>query len=216
MTTEIHINQTKLFMEHFPYRYPLPVYIYKNDTYPNQPDRIIKLILFLACARTNKIFRESVDINQQYKIIIKIERSCYNHTIRKVREDNLPCSWDSEHFQTMYNAICTEKANNLNEQSLIGSSYLVENIINGTINPSSVGSMSPHQMSPHSEDQYLIDMKNRRLEIKIDNQRYTTMHKCPKCYAKKATFYEKQTRSADEGKSVFYECLECSFEWKES
>ena len=210
------INQHKFFLEEFPHHHPLPVYIYETDTYSSQPVRINKLLLFLACARNNKNFRENIPIDQQQSIIVKLERSCYNQTIHEVREDNLPCSWEYQHFTTTYNTICTEKANNLDECSLIQSSYLVESLVDGTVDPSNVGSMTSYEMSKKIDDQELIEKKNKRLESNLENKKFTTLVSCPKCHKKKATFYEKQTRSGDEGKSVFYTCLECGKKWKES
>ena len=35
------------------------------------------------------------------------------------------------------------------------------------------------------------------------------LYECPNCGARKCTFYEQQTRGADEPMTVFVDCLEC-------
>lgn len=39
---------------------------------------------------------------------------------------------------------------------------------------------------------------------------------CPKCAHPRASFYTMQLRSADEGATVFYECLSCGFKWRQN
>lgn len=39
--------------------------------------------------------------------------------------------------------------------------------------------------------------------------------KCENCGKDTVTFFEVQTRSADEGASVFYSCTNCSIRWKQ-
>ncbi|CAO2826744.1 uncharacterized protein LOC130800357 [Amaranthus tricolor] len=45
----------------------------------------------------------------------------------------------------------------------------------------------------------------------------TTEAPCPKCHHGKASFYQMQTRSADEPMTIFYTCLNesCGHKWKE-
>jgi len=38
---------------------------------------------------------------------------------------------------------------------------------------------------------------------------------CDKCGNKRAYFMELQTRSADEPMTIFYQCTECGYRWKE-
>ena len=38
---------------------------------------------------------------------------------------------------------------------------------------------------------------------------------CSKCRSKKTTFYEMQTRSADEPMTLFIQCLSCGSRWKQ-
>ena len=39
---------------------------------------------------------------------------------------------------------------------------------------------------------------------------------CPKCSHPRASFYTMQLRSADEGATVFYECLSCGYKWRQN
>ncbi len=39
---------------------------------------------------------------------------------------------------------------------------------------------------------------------------------CPKCGAKEMSFYTRQLRSADEGQTIFIECMACSYKRQEN
>jgi len=45
-------------------------------------------------------------------------------------------------------------------------------------------------------------------------QAATDMYTCKKCRSKKCTYYEMQTRSADEPATVFVTCLDCGKRWR--
>ena len=39
---------------------------------------------------------------------------------------------------------------------------------------------------------------------------------CSKCDSNEAFFFQMQTRSADEGSTIFYKCVKCGHNWKEN
>jgi transcription elongation factor S-II len=53
-------------------------------------------------------------------------------------------------------------------------------------------------------------MKNNR-----NIQANTDMFTCKKCHNNECTYYEMQTRSADESATIFVTCLKCGKNWKE-
>lgn len=218
-------NQYEIFIDAFPYCIPLPIYLYRHKVYLDQPYRLNKILLFLGCARNNQKFRDTLELSNQYYIAVTIERSCYNQSIKKVEENNVPCHWNSPDFVTTYDIFCTEKANNLNPTSLVDSGHLIECIIDGTIDPNDVGQLTSLQMAPKANDIELIRQKNERLEKEPDIDKFTTLYACPNpgCKdtetghrTKKATIKMKTTRSLDEGKSMFLKCVTCKREWKQS
>ena len=62
----------------------------------------------------------------------------------------------------------------------------------------------------------LIERKIKRDESKYSNrlEASTDMFTCSKCKSKKCTYYELQTRSADEPATIFVTCLNCGKNWK--
>ena len=75
--------------------------------------------------------------------------------------------------------------------------------------------MNPREMYPEKWKS-LVDSK-----IKRDNSLYneelaaaTDEFKCYKCKKRKCTYYQLQTRSADEAMTTFVTCLNCGNHWK--
>ena len=48
----------------------------------------------------------------------------------------------------------------------------------------------------------------------IDFGQATNQFRCMKCKGNKTTYYTMQTRSADEGETIFITCLNCGKRWR--
>ena len=59
----------------------------------------------------------------------------------------------------------------------------------------------------HKEDKLREEQKNKKAVIE---------ETCPKCGYGKMYYYVLQTRSADEGSTVFYECIKCHYKFNQN
>ena len=51
-------------------------------------------------------------------------------------------------------------------------------------------------------------------DLKKNTMRTTDAYQCYKCKKNKIVIYERQTRSADEPMTIFFECQNCGNKWK--
>ena len=74
-----------------------------------------------------------------------------------------------------------------------------------------------HQEFQPEQWKEMIERKMMRDASKFsDNtQASTDMFTCRKCKSKRCTYYEMQTRSADEPATVFITCLNCGKNWRQ-
>jgi len=78
---------------------------------------------------------------------------------------------------------------------------------------------SPEVLDPNglcSQAMFRLKKKELMLEaakVKQDED-YAGMFKCGKCKSKKTTYYQMQTRSADEPMTAYVTCLDCNNRWK--
>lgn len=90
----------------------------------------------------------------------------------------------------------------------------------GNISGAELVSLDPKKlMNPEKQQEVQTKIewseKDRDLtELANAKKISSTMYECPKCKKRDCTFYEKQTRSADEPMTQFINCNVCKYNWK--
>ena len=144
-----------------------------------------------------------------------IEKSIYNWTIRRCKLAGTTPSWENKVFREMYKQKVINIEKNLkNEKTTLKDRVITGQIITRTIaqlTPDELFPMGPYAKSIHTQyiKQMNIDLAYGRLNAKMIG-----IFKCGKCKSMKTTYYEMQTRSADEPMTAFITCLDCGKRWK--
>jgi len=74
-----------------------------------------------------------------------------------------------------------------------------------------VGTLNSQELNPLINEPYIIQLKIRSEQgTKI---KFSTMYTCSSCGEKKTKLYELQTRSLDEGGTLFVQCVICGKVW---
>ncbi len=144
---------------------------------------------------------------------LNIERGILNYIIDKY---NVKHEWTCFH-KDMYLMRSVILYLNLNPESIIKNTYLIERIFNkdDLISDEFVfASAEPEILFPerHHEIKRLYSK-----EIEVFKQQVAEedgMFMCGKCKSKKTTYYQMQTRSADEPMTTFVTCTNCNNNWK--
>ncbi len=88
-----------------------------------------------------------------------------------------------------------------------------------------MGEIEPNQLAFKTHQELYPELWKKRYEEhdkKKDNKNYTIkpediqdgMFTCRKCKSKKTTYYQMQTRSADEPMTTFVTCVNCKNRWR--
>lgn len=152
--------------------------------------------------KLNEILEEEV-------LSINIERGVFNYSIKEANSKKIIKKWENPRFVQLYLDRLRSIYINLKNPQLLNQ------VKNKEIAPQSIAFMT-HQEMNTSHWRVLLEQKMIR-----DANKYTTniqastdMFTCKKCKSKRCTYYELQTRSADEPATIFITCLDCGKNWK--
>ena len=149
------------------------------------------------------------DILEDEKSSINLEKGIYNYCLDHATNLNVVKKWDNTYFVKIYlDRIRTIYIN-------LKNSNLKEMVESKEIKPHEIAFMTHQEMQPDKWNDLIKEKKIRdenkyepKLEASTDN------FKCWKCKSKKCTYYQLQTRSADEPMTTFVNCLDCGNRWK--
>ena len=92
---------------------------------------------------------------------------------------------------------------------------MYKKLLKKKLKPQEIAFMSHQEMNPEKWKK-LIDAKIKRDKnlSEVDLSSATNEFKCFKCKKRVCTYYQLQTRSADEPMTTFVTCLNCGNKWK--
>ena len=189
-------------------KFTLPIELYTDSNY-NKYRRVIILLIADILEKNNKFKLLNKDI--QYNIIINIEQSCYNETIKKSDDLLIYQSWDNTKFSYLYYLFCNKITKNLDFESEVKSKYLINKILNNEIDILKIASMTSEELCPDKSKiikEGLDKRNNQKISIKT-----STLYKCLNCGKKEVTIKSVQIRALDEGASLSITCVFCQYNW---
>ena len=91
----------------------------------------------------------------------------------------------------------------------------MKRVLDGEFKLYEIASMTSYEMFPEKWFELKDKLLQREQKILEGNKsRATDQFKCRRCGKRECTYYELQTRSADEPMTIFVTCLNCGKEWR--
>ena len=157
----------------------------------------------------NNICNKLNNILKNEKICSNLEKGIYNYSLELANKLNVVKKWDNTYFIRIYIDRLRTIFINLQNKN-------VKNLIlKNKIKSHELAFMTHQEMQPDKWNSLIEEKKIRdenkyapKLEASSDD------FKCWKCKSKKCTYYQLQTRSADEPMTTFVSCLDCGNRWK--
>ena len=160
-----------------------------------------------ACFRIN-IKNKLLEKVKTEKNAVNLEKGIFNWTIRECTNRKVVKKWENQYFVQIYLDKLKSVYFNLNEQ-------ILTKLFKNEITSQDIAFMT-HQELDYERWENLIQAKNKRTENKCETNivASTDTFKCRKCHSKECTYYQMQTRSADEPMTTFVTCIKCDNRWK--
>lgn len=146
----------------------------------------------------------------------KIEKQIYNSSIRLAKSKYIQRQWSNPIFKHIYITKVRSFYSNVSDTSYIQNPHFKQKILSGEIKIDQISNLSVYDIYPENWSQ-LLDEKIKRDKLKYEMKptAMTDQFKCRKCSSRSCSYYEVQTRSADEPMTQFITCLDCGCRWKQ-
>ncbi len=119
-------------------------------------------------------------------------------------------------FQTVYKAVVRRILGNIDPSSYVQNEHLHKQLVSGDLSLDTLRSMSTQDMNPALYKE-LYDRQLLREQAQLEGNKavVSELFTCSRCKKNQCTYYQLQTRSADEPMTTFITCLNCNKRWKE-
>ena len=161
----------------------------------------------------SQLFRSNVrknieNILKNEKNSINLEKGIFNYALKEAEQRKIVKKWDNKYFVQIYVDRLRSIIINLNTN-------IIDQINNDIIKPHIVAFMTHQELRPEKWID-LIELKSKRDKNKFETnvEAATDTFTCRKCRSNKCTYYQMQTRSADEPMTTFVTCIDCGTRWK--
>jgi transcription elongation factor S-II len=147
---------------------------------------------------------------------VDLEQGIFNQSIEEAKARHVRRIWDNPDFQLQYAIVARRTITNLDNASYIRNTRLLERLREGEFLPHDIPAMTFSELHPEKWRE-MIDkaMKREAKMLEVDKSVATDMFFCTRCKKRECTYYEMQTRSADEPMTQFVRCLNCDKRWKQ-
>jgi transcription elongation factor S-II len=138
-----------------------------------------------------------------------LEKGIYNRTLEMADEKYIVKKWENTYFIQLYIDKLRTIYTNLKNP------VVLELITKKKIKPHQLAFLTHQEILPEKWEKLISDLKIQnqnkytpKIEASTDN--FT----CYKCKSKECSYYQLQTRSADEPMTTFVTCINCGTRWK--
>ena len=153
--------------------------------------------------KTVDLLNEHINIEMSFQI----ETEILKYTKSKLKEKEFDQEWDNIKVRRIY---CQKVRSLL--YNIKNSKTLKDLLNSNTVLPDKLVKLSHEDMMPERYE----EINRRRIRKETTQFDFEGLYKCEKCKSKKTTYYQLQTRSADEPCTTYIQCLDCMNTWSEN
>jgi transcription elongation factor S-II len=140
---------------------------------------------------------------------VNMEKGVFNTALLEAEEKNVVKKWENPHFVSIYTDRLRSVWINIQRPEVL------ELVTSMKVKPHVIANMTHQELLPKRWEELIQKKKDR------DEERYapkleanTDSYTCRKCKSKECSYYQLQTRSADEPMTTYVTCISCGCRWK--
>ena len=148
--------------------------------------------------------------------IRELELAIYNGALREAEKNHIDRAWVYPPFTNLYRMHARHIAANFYPNSYVGNDELFARFKAGELRIQDLEYMNTYQLF---EGRWRESFSNQQIrekrQLEGNRSMATDQFLCTKCHKRECTYYELQTRSADEPMTIFITCLNCGKKWRQ-
>ena len=147
---------------------------------------------------------------------VDLELGIFNHSLEEAARRGVRRVWDNPDFQSVYKIVAQRSVTNLDSSSYVNNERLLTRLREREFLPHDVPAMSYAELFPEMWGDMIERATKREAKmLEVDKSMVTDLFRCSKCGKRECSYYEMQTRSADEPMTQFIRCHNCGKQWKQ-
>ncbi len=160
-------------------------------------------------------------IQQQLGSVLKkaeqeqLEQTILQSAIQDAKSKHVLQHFDNSLFQVCYMSAARRLLSNLNPKNYVGNQHLLPKLLNKSLEIATLGSMTNMDYAPsiYAPMRERMSLREQH-QLEGNKAMATELFKCGRCHKRECTYYELQTRSADEPMTKFITCINCGNHWR--
>ena len=148
------------------------------------------------------------------QMIKELEQGILKYSYDSAVKNSIDVSWENSYFSKIYLNKCVSLFANLDSSSYLNNSRLKERLLSGEFKAFDLAEMDRVRLFPEIWKKLLDEKQKSKFKYKKDKGGATSKFKCSRCKKRECSYFELQTRSADEPMTVFVTCLNCGKRWR--
>ena len=148
--------------------------------------------------------------------ILVLEQEIYEASLSQADTRHIVKDWSIKLFEHIYMGVTRKIVGNLCPKSYVKNIELIKRYKSKEVNLKTIASMNYYTLFEskwRDRIEHQKDIEKRQLEG--NKSLATDQFLCSRCHKRECTYYEMQTRSADEPMTIFINCLNCGKNWRQ-
>jgi DNA-directed RNA polymerase subunit M/transcription elongation factor TFIIS len=147
---------------------------------------------------------------------LELEHYIYNNSLEVAKKKHIHLSWNQPLFVQIYLSNARSVVGNLHPNSYIQNKSLFARFKGGEITLEELTNFNFNDLYPELWKELSMRQFEREKRLLEGNKSMATdQFFCKRCKKRECTYYELQTRSADEPMTIFIQCVNCGKQWRQ-
>ncbi len=178
--------------------------LYNREALPSQRQKVYNTL--------STLFKDLLSEEE----IQKLERCIYNGAVKASGQRHIGKAWSHNPFVEMYMIFAKHIAANFHPTAYVGNTELFARYKSGEITFKDISEMDTYQLfEDRWKDSFAQQQVREKRQLEGNKSMATDQFLCMRCHKRECTYYEMQTRSADEPMTIFITCLNCGKHWRQ-